>query len=156
MGPAEVEHEAALVEAALGLAGQGLPSLHLPSAQAEFPAGLARLAADARGRERLRLMLAEHPGLTLWLEGRSEGQQVLAAIEMEHAMEAPDPEVAEEAARAAAGPEQTAFRLRWAAERRRDYDEFQAYLASPAHTAASDQARAAMMEAFDRLHGRTT
>lgn len=50
----DVEREAERVEAALGLAGhEELPSLALPAAGAEVPAGLARLTADARGRERL-------------------------------------------------------------------------------------------------------
>lgn len=151
---AGVESEAAVVEAALGLAGLEAPSVHLPPARAAFPAGLVRLAADARGRERLRLMFAEHPGLVLWLENRTDGQQVLAAVELEHAREAPDSRVAEEAVRCAAGPEQAAFRRRWAHGRRRDYDELQAYLASPAHIAASDQTRAVMMDVYRRSLGR--
>ncbi|MGW5464840.1 hypothetical protein [Streptomyces sp. NPDC003996] len=146
-----VEREAARVEAALGLAGQEPASLYLPPARAPFPKGLLRLAAGAQGRERLRLMFAEHPGLVLWLENRADGQQVLAAVELEHAGEAPDSQVAEEAA-CAGGPEQATFRRRWAAERRRDYDELQTYLASPAHLAASDQTHAAMMNAFRRQH----
>ncbi|MFD3681610.1 hypothetical protein [Streptomyces sp. NPDC058613] len=69
-------------------------------------------------------------------------------------MEAPHPTAVEEAARAAAGPRLAAFRRRWAAERRCDYDELQTYLASPAHTAASDQTLAAMMDAFDQQQRR--
>ncbi|MFM9452540.1 hypothetical protein [Streptomyces europaeiscabiei] len=149
-----VEGEAEAVEAALGLAGQTVPSLHLPPARAVFPAGLVRLAAVAPGRERLRLMFAEHPGLVLWLENRTDGQRVLAAVELEHAREAPDGRVAGEAVRRAAGPERAAFRCRWAEERRRDFDDLQTYLASPAHLAASDQARAAMLDAFRRQPGR--
>jgi hypothetical protein len=151
--PMSVEREAAGVEAALGLAGQEPASLHLPPARSAFPEGLVRLAASARGRERLRLMFAEHPGLVLWLENRTDGQRVLAAVELEHAQEAPDDQVAEEAVRGAVGPEQAAFRRRWADGRRRDYDELQVYLASPAHIAASDQAHAAMMDAYRRQHG---
>jgi hypothetical protein len=75
-------------------------------------------------------------------------------MELEHLLEAPDREVAEEAARVAASLQQAVFRRRWAAERRRTYDELQAYLASPAHIAASDQTHAAMMDAFRRRHGR--
>ncbi|ROP44245.1 hypothetical protein [Streptomyces sp. PanSC9] len=147
--PAGVEREAAGVEAALGLAGQEPPSLHVPAVRAPFPKGLVRLAASAPGREQLRLMFAEHPGLVLWLENRMDGQHILAAVELEHAGEAPEASVAEEAAREA-GPAQAAFRRRWASERRRDYDEMQAHFASPAHIAAKDQAHAAMMDAFHR------
>lgn len=150
---AGVEVEAAAVEAELGLAGQVPPSLHLPPARAPFPAELVRLAAVAPGRERLRLMFAEHPGLVLWLENRTDGQQVLAAVELEHAQEAPDARVAEEAVQGAADQEQAAFRRRWAEGRRRDYDELQAYLASPAHIAARDQTHAVMMDVFRRQHG---
>ncbi|WP_055692882.1 hypothetical protein [Streptomyces prasinopilosus] len=151
----DVEREAERVEAALGLAGhQELPSLALPAAGAQFPAGLARLAAGAQGRERLRLMFAEHPGLPLWLERRVQGQEIMAALELEHGMEAPHPTAVEEAARAASSPRLAVFRRRWAAERRRDYDELQAYLASPTHTAASDQTLAAMMDAFDQQRRR--
>ncbi|WP_432139965.1 hypothetical protein [Streptomyces sp. bgisy154] len=148
-----MEDEAAAVEAALGLAGQDVPSLHLPPARVAFPAGLVRLAGFGAGRERLRLMFAEHPGLVLWLENRTDGQRVLAAVELEHAQEAPDARVAEEAVQAAAGPERAAFRRRWADTRRRDYDELQAYLASPAHIAAADQTRAVMMDVFRRQLG---
>ncbi|WP_434598517.1 hypothetical protein [Streptomyces sp. A5-4] len=107
--------------------------------------------ARARGRERLRLMFAEHLGLTPWLEGCTQGREVLAAMELEYSMEAPDDEVAHEAVRAV-NPRQAAFRRRWANERRRVYDGLQTYLASPAHLAASDQAHAAMMDAFRRQH----
>ncbi|MER6038307.1 hypothetical protein ABT133_31095 [Streptomyces sp. NPDC001835] len=111
-----------------------------------------RLATQAQGRERLRLMFAEHPGLVLWLENREDGQQILAAVELEHAGEAPDAQVAEEAARATS-PEQAAFRRRWATERRRVYDQMQTYLASPAHIAATDQAHAATIDAYRRQLG---
>lgn len=149
--PLDVEREAARLEAALGLAGhEELPSLALPAPVAEFPSELARLATVAQGRERLRLMFAEHPGLPLWLERQAQGQDVLATLELEHGMETPHPTAVEEAARAAASPRISAFRRRWAAERRRDYDELQTYLASPAHTAASDQTLAAMMDAFNQ------
>lgn len=98
-------------------------------------------------------MFAEHPGLPLWLERRAQGQEILAALELEHVLEAPHPTAVEEAARAAS-PRRAAFRRRWASERRRDYDELQTYLASPAHTAASDQTLAAMMDEFGQQRHR--
>jgi hypothetical protein len=57
------------------------------------------------------------------------------------------------AALVSVGPEQAAFRRRWATERRRDYDELQTYLDSLAHIAAADQTRAAMMDVFVRRLG---
>jgi hypothetical protein len=149
--PFDAEREAARVEAELGLAGQEeLPSIALPAPVGGFPAGLARLTADACGRERLRLMFAEHPGLPLWLETSTPGIEVLAALEMEHGAEEPHPTAAEEAARAATSPALADFRRRWAAERRRSWTDMQAYFASPAHTAARDQTHAAMMDVFEQ------
>lgn len=151
-GAAAVERTAALLQEAFGLLGVD-PRVLLRAGGGPTPAaGFARLAAGRRGRERLRLMFAEDPVLVLWLEGRAEGREVLAAVELEHAMGEPDAEVAEEAVRAASGPQQAAFRRRWAAERRRDFEDEQAYLASPAHLAAVDRNRAAMMDAFRRRH----
>ncbi|MFC8394511.1 hypothetical protein [Streptomyces sp. NPDC057238] len=90
--PLDVEREAERVEAALGLAGhEELPSLALPAAGAQVPAELARLAASTRGRERLRLMFAEHPGLPLWLENCAQGLEVLQVLMLEHGTEAPHP-----------------------------------------------------------------
>ncbi|MEU5900439.1 hypothetical protein [Streptomyces venezuelae] len=148
--PVDVQGEAERLEAMLGLAGvEEVPSLAVPAAGTPFPAELARLVGDAGGRERLRLMLAEHPGLRRWLEGSVPGHDFLACLELGHGLEEPHPTAVEDAARTA-GPRLAAFRRRWAAARRRDFDETQAYLASPAHTAASDQARAAMMDAFQQ------
>ncbi|MFE9687989.1 hypothetical protein [Streptomyces sp. NPDC006285] len=146
----DVEREVVLTETSLGLAGHDdWHSLTLPAAAgAQVPACLARLAADVRGRERLRLMFAEHPGLPLWLEHRAQDQELLTALELEHGTEAPHPTAVEDAARAAASPRLAAFRRRWAAERRHDYDELQTYVASPTRTAASDQTLATLMDAF--------
>ncbi|MEV8544393.1 hypothetical protein [Streptomyces sp. NPDC051572] len=151
-GADEVERTAALLQEAFGLLGVDPRALLRASAGPTPTAGFVQLAAGRRGRERLRLMFAEDPVLVLWLDERVEGREVLAAVELEHGPEEPDAEVADAAVRAAAGPRQADFRRRWAEERRRDFEEYRVYAASPARLAASDRTRAAMMDAFRRRH----
>ncbi|MGW7314690.1 hypothetical protein [Streptomyces sp. NPDC054865] len=115
------------------------------------PAALLPLVATPPGRERLRLAFDEDPGMVLWLESSTAGQDVLARIQM--TVDAPDPVVAADAIRTAPSP-QVAEQRRGRHEKRvRDHEEHLRYLASPEHAARRQQTYEAMMAALEEQRG---
>ncbi|MER7688321.1 hypothetical protein [Streptomyces sp. NPDC097610] len=129
-----------------------------PEASAHLHAGsdpgryLSKTESSA-GRERLRLQFAEDPGLVLWLQSTTAGQEALARVELEYALDPPDADVAETAIRTAPSLQVAEARRHWFDQRVLDYAQWQAEASSPRRTAGRERTRVAMLNAFTQAQG---
>jgi hypothetical protein len=106
------------------------------------------LTETAARRERLRLHMAEDPGLMLWLQSIPVGREVLNRMEVQYAMEEPDQAVAEEAIRTAPTADIARSRQAWFQQRVAEHDQHTAYTTPPRRAARVEETRLAMLDAL--------